>query len=158
MWFPQRMLKLIFKILFLYMLNYKFILNHPLILLYILNYKFDHQPNVGFLRFLSDDFTPHFGKPNYNTSWILCPKIATFPQFSVYLSITQAKEIINLLYFSIISIRRYHTGEFKTKVTNYCIRLGHSLWSAISCQRKWLTSKLQYFLSFKYFKYNPGKT
>ena len=51
---------------------------------------------------------------------------------------------------------------------NYRIRFGHSLWSAISCQRKWLTSNptsrifcfqncsISSVLSI--FKYNPGKT
>ena len=64
-----------------------------------------------------------------------------------------------MYYLSILSIT---IDKFKKKATNYCIRFGHSLWSAISCQRKWLTSlagmtytskivpKLQYFLSFKY--------
>ena len=33
-------------------------------------------------------------------------------------------------YFSIISIQWHHTDEFKKKATNYCIRFGHSLWSA----------------------------
>ncbi|CAD1475057.1 unnamed protein product, partial [Heterotrigona itama] len=30
----------------------------------------------------------------------------------------------------IISIQRYHTDEFKKNATNYCVRFGHSLWSA----------------------------
>ena len=30
----------------------------------------------------------------------------------------------------------------KKKATNYCIRFGHSLWSAISCQRKWLMTDI----------------
>ena len=32
----------------------------------------------------------------------------------------------------------YDIDEFKKIATNYCIRFGLSLWSAISCQRKWL--------------------
>ena len=66
-----------------------------------------------------------------------------------------------LQYFlNFVSISKYNpsktnnkfTDEFEKK-TNYCVWFGHSLWSAISCQRKWLTSfvpKLQYFLSFEY--------
>ena len=58
--------------------------------------------------------------------------------------------------FSVLSISKYnlgktnkfinyqsflssnHTDMFKKKATNCCVRFGHSLWSAISCQRKWL--------------------
>ena len=65
------------------------------------------------------------------TSRIFCPKIAIFSQFQVYLGITQAKQIINLLllnnFYPMIS---YDTDEFKKKVTNYCVRFGRSLWSA----------------------------
>ncbi|KOX71293.1 hypothetical protein WN51_04397 [Melipona quadrifasciata] len=49
-----------------------------------------------------------------------------------HLSINQAKQMINLL------LLNNHTNEFKKKATNYCVRLGRSLWSAINCQRKWL--------------------
>ena len=28
----------------------------------------------------------------------------------------------------------YHTDELKKKATIYCVRFGHSLWSAVSCQ------------------------
>ena len=55
-----------------------------------------------------------------------------------------------LNYFSIISIQWYHTDEFKEKATIYCVRIGHSLWSAISCRECFFVLKLQYFLSFKY--------
>ena len=55
----------------------------------------------------------------------------------MYLSIIQAKQIINLLLFNhfraVMSYRRV-----QKEATNYRIRFGHSLWSAISCQRKWL--------------------
>ena len=55
------------------------------------------------------------------------------------LSITQAKQIINVLllnnFYLVMSYRRV---QKKKEATNYCIRFGHSLWSAISCQRKWL--------------------
>ncbi|CAD1469265.1 unnamed protein product, partial [Heterotrigona itama] len=30
----------------------------------------------------------------------------------------------------IISIQQYYTDEFEKKTTNYCVRFGHSLWSA----------------------------
>ncbi|CAD1479125.1 unnamed protein product, partial [Heterotrigona itama] len=59
----------------------------------------------------------------------LRPKIAIFSQFQVYLSITQAKQIISLLLHNFYPVI-YRTDEFKKKVTNYCIRFGHSLWSA----------------------------
>ena len=45
-----------------------------------------------------------------------------------------------ICYFSNISIQRYHIDEFKEKAANCCIRFGHSLWSAVNCQRKRLTS------------------
>ena len=44
-----------------------------------------------------------------------CPKIATFSQFQVYLSITQTKQIINLLlvnhFYPVISYRRVQRGS-----------------------------------------------
>ncbi|CAD1481295.1 unnamed protein product, partial [Heterotrigona itama] len=48
-----------------------------------------------------------------------------------YLNITQLKQMINLLllsnnFYPVI----YYTDEFQKKATNYCIRFGHSLWSA----------------------------
>ena len=77
------------------------------------------------------------------TSRTFYPKIAIFPQFEVYLSITQAKQIINLLilnnFYPVISYRRV---QKKKKATNYRTRFGHSLWSAISCQRKRLNNNL----------------
>ncbi|CAD1471375.1 unnamed protein product, partial [Heterotrigona itama] len=48
-----------------------------------------------------------------------------------YLSITQAKQVINLLFLSNnFYPYRYHTNEFKKKATSYSMRFGHSLWSA----------------------------
>ena len=81
-------------------------------------------------------------------------QIATFPQFYVYLNVIQAKQMISLLllnnFFSVIS---YQQVQKKKKVTNYCIRFGHSLWSANQLQRKRLSTFLKY--SFKCnFKYS----
>ena len=57
----------------------------------------------------------------------------------MYLSITQAKQIINLLLFShFYPVILYRRVQRKKKATNYYIQFGRSLWSAISCQRKWL--------------------
>ena len=78
-------------------------------------------------------------------SKIFCPQNCNI--FSVYLSITQAKQIINLLllnhFYPVTSYRRIRK---KRKATNCCIRFGHSLWSAISCQRRWLMKKIYFFL------------
>ena len=92
------------------------------------------------------------------TSRIFCSKIAIFPQFQVYLRKTNL-----LLLFSDIT-----PTSSKEKATNYCIRFGHSLRSAISCQRKGLTSchaRRKYLAQncnissvLSMFKYNPGKT
>ena len=41
-----------------------------------------------------------------------------------------------IIHFSIIS--NDIPASSKKKATNYCIRFGHSLRSAIGCQRKWL--------------------
>ena len=64
------------------------------------------------------------------------PQIAAFSQFQVYLNVIQAKQITSLLFlnnfYPVISYRRV---EKKKKATNYCTRSGHSLRSAISCQR-----------------------
>ena len=38
----------------------------------------------------------------------------------------------------------------KRKATNYCVRFGHSLWSAIGCQRKWLNLYLSLSLSVSF--------
>ena len=75
------------------------------------------------------------------TSRTFCPKIATFSQFQIYSNVIQAKQMTSLLpvnnFYPVISYRRV---QKKKKATNYCIRFGHSLWSAISSQRKGLTS------------------
>ena len=77
---------------------------------------------------------------------IFCPKIATFSQFLVYLNITQAKQIINLLllnhFYPVMSYRRVQ------KESDEFIVYGRSLWSAISCQRKRLKEDI--FLNFYY--------
>ena len=47
------------------------------------------------------------------------------------------KQIINLLLFNnFCPAMSYRRAQKKRKATNYCVRLGHSLWSAISCQRR----------------------
>ena len=65
------------------------------------------------------------------TSRIFCLKIAIFSKFQVYLSTTQAKQIINLLllnnFYPVISYQRLQKEK---KATKYCTRFGHSLWSA----------------------------
>ena len=43
-----------------------------------------------------------------------------------------------------IFIQRYHTDEYEKKATNYCTRLGHSLRSVISCQRKGVNWLVRY--------------
>ena len=85
------------------------------------------------------------------------PKIATFPQFSVYLSTTQAKEIINLLLHSNLYPVIYRLIKKKDELLYD--EFGHSLWSAnqLLAQEVKRTSrifgpKLQYFLSFKYIE------
>ena len=35
----------------------------------------------------------------------------------------------------------YRRVQREKEATNHCMRFGHSLWSAISCQRKWLNSQ-----------------
>ncbi|CAD1476849.1 unnamed protein product [Heterotrigona itama] len=55
------------------------------------------------------NLTSYGGMPR--TLRIFCPKIAIFS-----CNITQNNF--------------YHTDEVKRKATNYCIRFGHSLWSA----------------------------
>ena len=46
----------------------------------------------------------------------------------------------------------YRRVQKKKKATSYCIRFGHSLWSAISCQRKRL--KIELFLAqLSFFKF-----
>ena len=66
------------------------------------------------------------------TSRIFSPKIATFPQFYVYLNVTQAGQITSLLLLNhfcpVISYRH----EFNRKRKRRIIVYGHSLWSAIS--------------------------
>ena len=59
---------------------------------------------------------------------------------SIILSILKynpTRQIINLLllnnFYPVVSYRRK-----KKKAKIYCLQFGHSLWSAISCQRKWL--------------------
>ena len=47
-----------------------------------------------------------------------------------------------LLLNNIHPVISYRRVQKKKKATNYCIRFGHSLWSAISCQRKRLRTKL----------------
>ena len=90
---------------------------------------------------------------------IFCPKIAVFSQFQVYLKITQAKRVTDLLrlnnFYPVMSYRRV---RMKKKATNCCVRFGHSLWSANQLpaqvvhllRREFLVLKLQYFLSFKH--------
>ena len=58
------------------------------------------------------------------------PKIAIFSQFSVYLSITQAKQIINLLLLSNFYPVTYRQIQETRQIVD--VRFGHSLWSAIS--------------------------
>ena len=41
-----------------------------------------------------------------------------------------------MCYFSITSIQWHRTDEFKQKATNCCVRFGHSLRSAVRCQRQ----------------------
>ena len=58
-------------------------------------------------------------------------KIAIFSQFQVYLNITQAKQIVNLLllsnnFYPVISYR----SDIKKRRIICCIRFRHSLWSA----------------------------
>ena len=66
------------------------------------------------------------------TSTTFWSQIATFSQFQVYLNVTQAEQMINRLllnhFHSVIS----SPNEFKRKRKRrmYCIRFGHSLWSA----------------------------
>ena len=68
---------------------------------------------------------------------------------------------------NLLLLNHFYTDELKKKVTNCCIRFGHSLWSAINCQRKGLIScyaRREFFCpkmfpQFSvYFKYNPSKT
>ena len=83
------------------------------------------------------------------------------PKLSHFLSLKyiQVKQIANLLLLSnIYPVITYSIDEFKKKATNYCVRFGHSLWSAISYFLRWndvasrelFVRKLHYFLSFKY--------
>ena len=58
------------------------------------------------------------------------PQIATFPQFYVYLNVTQAKRMISLLLNNFYPVISYRRARKKKKATNYCIRSGRSLWSA----------------------------
>ena len=65
-------------------------------------------------------------------------KIVIFPQSQVYSSKTKrAIQIINLLllnnFYPVITYRRVQKESGRVVVYG----LGHSLWSAISCQRKW---------------------
>ena len=77
------------------------------------------------------------------------PKIAIFPQSQVCSSITQqAKRIINLFYWSIISVQRYRADEFNRKATNYCIRFGRSLLSAISLPAQVTINRYLFFFFF----------
>ena len=64
---------------------------------------------------------------------IFVSKLATFPQFRVYSSITQAKQTINLVnYLSTISIQWYRTDEFKKRATNCCVRF----WSLVMARNQ----------------------
>ncbi|KAF3427350.1 hypothetical protein E2986_12135 [Frieseomelitta varia] len=58
--------------------------------------------------------------------------------------------IAKLQYFLSFNITKwYHIDEFKKKATNYCVRFGHSLWSAISAKLYFpqsnLTVRIPYF-------------
>ena len=65
------------------------------------------------------------------TSRIFCPKIATFSQFQVYYNVTQAKQMTSLLLFdNFYPVTSYRRVQKEKKATNYCVRFGHSLWSA----------------------------
>ena len=58
----------------------------------------------------------------------------------VYLSITQAKQIINLLLLGNFYPVMLPINSEMRRIVVY--EFGHSLWSAVSCQRKWLIAEI----------------
>ena len=66
----------------------------------------------------------------HTQSRIFFPRIATFPQFQVYLNIIQNKMTSSLLLNNFYPVISHEWIQKMKKATNYCIRSGHSLWSA----------------------------
>ena len=58
-------------------------------------------------------------------------QIATFSQVtSLYLNVTEVKQMISYFYNNFYPVMSYRRVQKKKKATDYCIRFGHSLWSA----------------------------
>ena len=77
------------------------------------------------------------------TSRILCSKIVILP--SVLSKTKQAKQVINLLLLDKLLSSDHHRRRVRNdnrRIILYTVFGGHSLWSAISCQRNWLISTL----------------
>ena len=81
-------------------------------------------------------------------------QIAPFSQFQVWLIVTEAKQIIDHFYPAM----SYRRVQKRKRATNHFVRLGRSLWSAISRQGTSRAPNCNIFSVSSILKHNAGKT
>ena len=74
------------------------------------------------------------------TSRTFRPKLQHFSQFRVYLNVTQTKQATSLL-----PLNNFSPVRKERKATNYCVRFGHSLWSAQSVSIRFFAETWEQF-------------